>query len=711
MANPGAVDLVKAAMQAHGSGDMPHAEQLYRRALAADPGHADAWHLLALALAAQFRLDDASQAAARATALRRSVPGYWITTGTIEEDRGNAREAESAYRRAIALNPLEAHGHYGLGRVLQRKQRLGEAIAAYRAGLRGEESPQIRYALGLALFENNRPAEALAACHEAFRRDPEDALDRRECFEHMKRISFDSLPQFWHDEVVRFFSRPDIDKSYYSPIGLQVLMLKPEFAAVRAAARNGEFHPPPALDQVMQDELFGVLLRDTVLADAGMEEMLTRVRRHLLLAPARRDQASLRFLCDLALQCANNEFVFSETPEETSALRALRGELEGRMGIVPPVPPVCDDACWRSLAIYAAFRPLRALAGIDSARLIAPAHGPVEALLRRTIDDRLEEERLRRAIPSMGAITDETSRRVRAQYEENPYPRWFSNDRFPAVPAAAWFRANVPGMGGDIRGEISGDARDEPSRAPRVLVAGCGTGKMSIILAGEIQDVRVTAVDISSASLAYGARMARELDVGNVHFVQADILELGKLDERFDFIDVTGVLHHLRDPREGLRVLVRLLQPGGLMRVGLYSAIARRAVGEARALIERRGLQPAAESIRSFRRLALAADSGSALRALTHWRDFFSMSECRDLAFHVQEHQYRLPEAIDLLRGEGLQVLGMWTRFLGRALPHYRAMFPDDEVATDPSRWDALEHAFPAAFDSMYFIWCKRPRG
>lgn len=703
MPNPGALDLVKAAMQAHGSGDMPHAEQLYRRALAADPGHADAWHLLALALAAQFRLDDASQAAARATSLRRSVPGYWITRGTIDEDRGNAREAESAYRRAIALNPLEAHGHYGLGRVLQRKQRLGEAITAYRAGLRGEEWPQIRYALGLALFENNRPAEALAACQEAFRRDPEDALDRRTCFEHMSRISFDSLPQFWYDEAIRFFSRSDIDKSYYCPVGVKVLMLKPGFAALRAAARNGELHPSPALDQLMQDELFGILLRDTVIADAGVEEMLTRVRRHLLLAPARRDQAPLRFLCDLALQCANNEFAFFETAGEAGALQTLQGDLEARLLLAPPA---IEDAGWRSLATYAAFRPLRELAGIESARPTAPAPGPIEALLRRTIDDRLEEERLRGTLPSMGAIADETSRRVRAQYEENPYPRWFSNDRFPAVPVAAWFRANVPGMGGDIRGDIRGD----PSRAPRVLVAGCGTGKMSIILAGEIEDVSVTAVDISSASLAYGARMARALGVGNVDFVQADILELGRLDERFDFIDATGVLHHLRDPREGLRVLVRLLQPGGLMRVGLYSAMARRAVSEARALIERRGLRPSADSIRSFRRLALASDSGSALRALTHWRDFFSMSECRDLVFHVQEHQYRLPEAIDLLRGEGLQVLGMWTRFLGRALPHYRAMFPDDEQATDPSRWDALEQAFPTAFDSMYFIWCTSPR-
>jgi SAM-dependent methyltransferase/cytochrome c-type biogenesis protein CcmH/NrfG len=699
MANPRALELVKAAMQAHGSGDMPRAEQLYRRALEADAGNAEAWHLLALTLAAQFRLDDAAQAAARATALQRSVPEFWITKGTIEEDRGNAAEAESAYRRAIALNPLEAYGHYSLGRVLQRKQRPGEAIAAYRAALRSAESPEIRYALGLALFENNRPAEALAACQEAFLRDAQGSLDRRDCFEHMSRLSFDSLPPFWHEEVTRFFARSDIDKVYHSGTGLKVLMLRPEFAALQSAARSGEFHPPPALDQVMQNELFGILLRDAILADAGVEDMLTQVRRHFLLARERRERAPLRFLCDLAQQCANNEFIFSESPNEAEALQSLRVELERRM---QTAPSAFDDAGWRSLAIYAAYRPLRALPGIESVRLLSPADGPIDALLRRTIDDRLEEERLRGTIPSMGAITDGTSRQVQAQYEENPYPRWFSNDRFPAVPAAAWFRANVPGVGGYTEGDLP--------QAPRVLVAGCGTGKMSIILAGEIQGIRVTALDISSASLAYGARMARDLGVENVDFVQADILEYGKIDERFDFIDATGVLHHLRDPRAGLRALVRLLRPGGFMRVGLYSALARQAVNEARALIERRGLQPSADAIRAFRRLALASEPGSVLRAVTRWRDFFSMSECRDLVFHVQEHQYQLPAAIDLLQGEGLQVLGMWTRFLGRALPHYRAMFPDDEQATDPSRWHALEQTFPTAFDNMYFIWCRSPR-
>ena len=110
---------------------------------------------------------------------------------------------------------------------------------------------------------------------------------------------------------------------------------------------------------------------------------------------------------------------------------------------------------WRSTPPIVRFARCRAS---NRLRPLAPAGGPIDALLRRIVDDRLEEERLRKTLPSMGAITDETSLQVRAQYEENPYPRWFSNDRFPAVPAAAWFRANVPGVGGDIGGTSGGPA-------------------------------------------------------------------------------------------------------------------------------------------------------------------------------------------------------------------------------------------------------------
>lgn len=39
----------------------------------------------------------------------------------------------------------------------------------------------------------------------------------------------------------------------------------------------------------------------------------------------------------------------------------------------------------------------------------------------------------------------------------------------------------------------------------------------------------------------------------------------------FDVVEATGVLHHLADPVAGLKVLVAMLRPRGLLKLALYS--------------------------------------------------------------------------------------------------------------------------------------------
>ena len=77
------------------------------------------------------------------------------------------------------------------------------------------------------------------------------------------------------------------------------------------------------------------------------------------------------------------------------------------------------------------------------------------------------------------------------------------------------------------------------------------------------------------SSLSYAKRKTEELGLGNIEYVQADLLSLGTLPRTFDVIESSGVLHHLGDWAQGWRVLLSLLKPGGVMNVGLYSAIGR----------------------------------------------------------------------------------------------------------------------------------------
>tara|TARA_B100000787_G_scaffold93930_1_gene69343 strand:+ start:154 stop:381 length:228 start_codon:yes stop_codon:yes gene_type:complete len=61
----------------------------------------------------------------------------------------------------------------------------------------------------------------------------------------------------------------------------------------------------------------------------------------------------------------------------------------------------------------------------------------------------------------------------------------------------------------------------------------------------------------------------------NIEYMQADILDLGNLDKKFDIVESSGVLHHMDDPMAGWKVLTDCLKPAGLMNLGLYSELAR----------------------------------------------------------------------------------------------------------------------------------------
>ena len=166
------------------------------------------------------------------------------------------------------------------------------------------------------------------------------------------------------------------------------------------------------------------------------------------------------------------------------------------------------------------------------------------------------------------------------------------------------------------------------------------------------------AVDLSLTSLCYAKRKTREIGLNNIEYAQADILQLESIGRTFDVIEASGVLHHLADPLASWRRLLSLLRPGGFMRIGLYSKVARQDINEARRFIAQRDYRPSAEDIRRCREELTGFGDDTSLRRATEMEDFFSTSACRDLLFHVQEHQLTLPEIKVFLSQNRLEFLG-----------------------------------------------------
>jgi SAM-dependent methyltransferase len=98
------------------------------------------------------------------------------------------------------------------------------------------------------------------------------------------------------------------------------------------------------------------------------------------------------------------------------------------------------------------------------------------------------------------------------------------------------------------------------------LDAGCGRGRYTRFLAPHLE--AIVGLDGSDAVVS----AARNLNqTTNAVVVRADLRHAPFADGSFGFIASFGVLHHLEDPRSGFDALLRLLAPGGLLSLYLYS--------------------------------------------------------------------------------------------------------------------------------------------
>ena len=444
---------------------------------------------------------------------------------------------------------------------------------------------------------------------------------------------------------------------------------------------------------IFQEPLLLGLLQLCIVAEPAMERLMVLARRVALRQTVQPLSVTaplpLEILAGLAHQCFATEFFYDESDIEKADLATLQNAIDSEFAAArnPPLH-------W--LAVSACYRPLSRLQ--QAGRLAVLAEGTALAsVVLRQVTEPAGEDALRESIPQAAAATNEISAAVGRQYEENPYPRWIK-----------CVRRNVAGdFAGLIRQALPqlATARDS-GEAPRILIAGCGTGRHPIESVAPCRDAGILAIDPSLSSLAYAKRKTLELGVGNIAYRQCDILALDSLPERFDLIESIGVLHHLEDPLRGWRVLRKLLKPRGLMRIALYSDIARRAVVRVREQIAAQGMQPTLQDMRRCRRQIRPMLAAMGTEALDYSPDFYCVSGCRDLFFHVMEHRFTLPQIAGLLDQLDLEFLAFQLPTVALA-ERYRAEYRDDPAMTRLDNWHRFEVANPWIFQSMYFFWLR----
>ncbi|ATY32634.1 class I SAM-dependent methyltransferase [Sphingomonas psychrotolerans] len=462
-------------------------------------------------------------------------------------------------------------------------------------------------------------------------------------------------------------------------------------AGGNAAARHAIRRPLAALLAMLRPADYDARLAADLLACLADDQLdpqpLARVTAALLRHAEDADPLWNAFLT----RCINTD------PDMEARLVAMRDTLIRSDDAHSPLLPALAFHAFASQYVWPEPEipregPVKALTALPAELPDHPDWQPLATCAR----DLSVERALAAAIPGFSPPVGALSEAVRRQYEEHPYPRW----QAPPASRRTDFRRFLDALPG-----IDGAAL--PPAPLRLLVAGCGTGYEAIDMARMDPGLTVTAVDLSRMSLAFARRKATELGLANLRFLYGDILALAALDETFDVATATGVLHHMADPDGGLASVAGAVRPGGVIRVALYSHRARAPVRAAHALIAERGWQGDAEGIRAFRAHILSLPAGDPLAMLRGSEDFYSLSGCRDLVFHVHERQYRFPEIAALVAGAGLRLAGFDAA--PEAVAHFQAMHGAASDPLDLDLWDAVEAEHPFLFAGMIHFWCQKP--
>lgn len=696
--------------------DLPGAKNLYREMVQLDPRNLEAWEMLGAINGMLGMFSEATECCRRTIALRPDSFSAYANLGAALGSMADMPGALEAYRKVSELKPDFVDAHFNMGYALFHLGEPVKALASVETALRlAPNLASAHHLRGHCLRQLGRFDEAFTSFKTALDLEPNSETFRNGFIEGLQHIEFLSLDASIMRHIEASIESPKADYRLISSAIVSVLKLDSSIRQLIDLSNRNDYS---AIKQGVLQRVFSatfrnkvlfILLRKAVIHDRVFESMLTILRRICLeiltdgdpVYPTWMLSEESDFATALAQQCFNNEYAYFVEDDEMEQVEGLRRSVSAlmRQGLES------TTTLQRKLTVLAMYQPLSTIEGshhLMAWRSATLPNGMLDLIETQVGCNLIEQDNIGR-IASLTDVENPVSLKVSQQYEESPYPRWIAT----VLPSPLPFDAAITRITADSPALRWGQNR---ITNPRILIAGCGTGQHAVQTASHFAGSEVLAIDLSRASLAYAMRKAEELHIGNIRFRQADILGLGALQERFNLIEAVGVLHHMENPMEGLRILTGLLEPHGFMRIGLYSRKARTYIEKARELIRSRGLPDAAAGIRSARKmffdLAKDGSPNDVISKVVKSSDFYSLSNCRDLLFHVQETCYDLGEIASMLDRAGLRFLGF--ELNPRTMQQFRERYPSSDDLADLQKWDAFENRYPDSFTAMYQFWCQR---
>lgn len=248
---------------------------------------------------------------------------------------------------------------------------------------------------------------------------------------------------------------------------------------------------------------------------------------------------------------------------------------------------------------------------------------------------------------------------------------------------------------------------ERPRKNQEILIAGCGTSQAASYALRE-PDARITAIDISEASLHHTRDLQRKHNLANLELHQLAIERVGELGRSFDLIICTGVLHHLPDPDIGLRALRAVLSSRGAMQLMVYARYGRAGIYMMQEYCRLLGLSASDDDLSDLAStLGLLSADHPIAGLLRRAKDFRRPDALADALLNPLDRAYTVPEVYAWLDRCGMS-FGRWLEqapYLPRCgvvanSPHAARLaalpIPQQHAAVELLRGTMVSHSFIA---------------
>ena len=197
-----------------------------------------------------------------------------------------------------------------------------------------------------------------------------------------------------------------------------------------------------------------------------------------------------------------------------------------------------------------------------------------------------------------------------------------------------------------------------PDRAPQpdldILIAGCGTNQAAQI-AYMNRAAKVVAVDVSQPSLDHEKFLKDKYSLKNLELHLLPIEEIPSLNEKFDLVMSTGVLHHMDSPKTGMKALADVMRPDAVAAIMLYARYGRSGVELMQAVFREMGLKQDEESLQMVKAAVASLGPAHPLQGYIQIApDLNFDAGVVDTFLHGRDKSFTVDDCIDLVTSAGL---------------------------------------------------------